>query len=201
MFVCTICDQFAGRSFASVLRHIGSIHRFDPGLSIRCGIKACPETYTNFESFRSHVYRKHRDILHLDDSQSTHTESIHRNLSTMLDNPIDDDITTRNDPITSDQQSSGTGVNLQLSEAKFLLQIKEECKLTQASVDKIVFSVRGLWSEAMCGLQERLKQSSPDVELNIDKSIFNNTPFDGLETQYLQQKYYREHFSYVVCTN
>lgn len=44
MYVCTICDQFAGRSFTSVLRHIGSIHRFDPGLSIRCGIKACPET-------------------------------------------------------------------------------------------------------------------------------------------------------------
>ena len=73
MFVCTICDQFAGRSFASVLRHIGSIHRFDPGLSIRCGIKACPETYTNFESFRSHVYRKHRDILHLDDSHAEHS--------------------------------------------------------------------------------------------------------------------------------
>lgn len=73
--------------------------------------------------------------------------------------------------------------------------------VTQASVVKIVFSVRGLWSEAMCGLQERLKKSSPDVELNIDKSIFNNTLFDGLETQYLQQKYYREHFSYVVCIN
>ena len=30
MFVCTICDQFAGRNFASVLRHVGSIYHFDP---------------------------------------------------------------------------------------------------------------------------------------------------------------------------
>ena len=65
MYVCTICDHFAGRSFAAVLRHIGCNHRYDPGLRIRCGIKSCPETYTNFESFRSHVYRKHRDELHL----------------------------------------------------------------------------------------------------------------------------------------
>ena len=62
MYICSICNRFGGQSFAAVLRHIGEIHRYDPSLSIRCGINRCPQTYTNFESFRSHVYRKHRDV-------------------------------------------------------------------------------------------------------------------------------------------
>ncbi len=37
------------------------IHRFDAGLFIRCGINSCLEEYKNFESFRSHMYRKHRE--------------------------------------------------------------------------------------------------------------------------------------------
>lgn len=66
MYVCTICDQFRGRSFAAVLRHIGAVHRYDSGLSVRCGVRSCPETYTKFESFWSYIYSKHRDVLHLD---------------------------------------------------------------------------------------------------------------------------------------
>lgn len=169
MYVCTICDRFAGKSFVSVLRHIGSTHRYDPGLSIRCGIQSCPETYTNFESFRSHVYRKHRDVLHLN-SSSTQPESGSQDPSTICDNPLDHDSLHSN--IHDLQTSATNGINLQLGAAKFLLQIKEECKLTQASVNKIVSSVRGLWSEAMCNVRERLKQ---DTAVNIDESIFDDT--------------------------
>ena len=38
-------------------------HRNDPNLSLICGINSCPEEYTVYESFRSHVYRKHREVL------------------------------------------------------------------------------------------------------------------------------------------
>lgn len=64
MYICSICNLFGASTFSSVLRHIGLIHRYDPGLSIRCGIDYCPQVYSNYESFRSHVYRKHREALH-----------------------------------------------------------------------------------------------------------------------------------------
>ena len=193
MYVCTICDRFAGKSFVSVLRHIGSTRRYDPGLSIRCGSQSCPETYTNFESFKSHVYRKHRDVLHLN-SSSTQPESGSQDPSTICDNPLDHDISLHSN-IHDLQTSATNGINLQLGAAKFLLQIKEECKLTQASVNKIVSSVRGLWSEAMCNVHERLNQ---DTAVNIDESIFDDTL--TASRQYLQ-KYYKEHFNHVVCYN
>ena len=62
MYLCTICNLFAGQTFSTVLRHMGN-HCFDAGLCIRCGINSCTEQYRNFESFRSHVYRKHREVL------------------------------------------------------------------------------------------------------------------------------------------
>lgn len=92
MYVCTICDQFRGRSFAAVLRHIGASHRYDPGLSIRCGIRSCPETYTKFESFRSHVYRKHRDVLHLDSRDNGPSEGGVQEFSAFPEDPVDNDI-------------------------------------------------------------------------------------------------------------
>ena len=70
--MCTICNLFAGKSFFTVLHYMGT-YRFDPGLRIRCGIEYCTESYRNFESFRSHVYRKHREALFLSDPTSTQT--------------------------------------------------------------------------------------------------------------------------------
>lgn len=136
------------------------------------------------------VYRKHRDVLHLN-SSSVQPESASQDPSTICDNPLDH-VSLYSHNINDLQTNATCGINLQLSAAKFLLQIKEECKLTQASVNKIVSSVRGLWSEAMCNVRERLKQ---DTIVNIDESIFDDTLFDGLETQHLQEKYYKEHFS------
>ena len=187
MYVCTICDKFAGRSFAVVLRHIGSNHRYDPGLRIRCGIKSCPETYTNFESFRSHVYCKNRDELHLDPRETSHPENTSEEFLTNSDHPLGDEICEQSSIV--DQVG-----RLQSSAAKFLLKAKEEYKLSQASVDRIVSSMRGLWEQAMDLLRQQLEPSLP----GIDESLFHTCIFDGLETQYLQQKYYKENFSYIV---
>ena len=188
MYVCTICDKFAGRSFAAVLRHIGSSHRYDPGLRIRCGIKSCPETYTVFESFRSHVYRKHREELHLDPRETSHPGNGGEELLTVSDPPLGDEIGEESSIV--DQAAI-----LQSSAAKFLLKAKEECKLTQVSLDRIVSSMRGLWEQAMELLRQQLEPSLPS---QVDAPIFHTRIFDGLETQYLQHKYYRENFSYIV---
>ena len=188
MYLCTICDRFRGRSFAAVFRHIGANHRYDPGLSIRCGIQSCPETYTKFESFRSHLYRKHRDVLHLDSRENSQPEGGSPEFTATSEDPVEDGIFSQ--PSTADHQP-----NLQFSAAKFLIKTKEECKLTQVSIDKLVTSVRGLWDQAMEELQQRLAGLLPD---EIDESLFDTRLFDGIETHYLQQKFYREHFRYVV---
>lgn len=46
-----LCATCFVAEHSHVLCHIGITHRFDPGLSILCGLKSCPAIYTNFESF------------------------------------------------------------------------------------------------------------------------------------------------------
>ena len=71
-YVCPLCENYARNSYAGVLTHIGEIHSFDPNFRIECGLgpanSKCPNTYTIFASFRSHVYRKHKEELYANDT-------------------------------------------------------------------------------------------------------------------------------------
>jgi len=61
-YSCSICNKFIARSYQAVLRHM-KYHQFNPNLSIKCGIGHCQAVYSKYESFRSHVYRKHREAI------------------------------------------------------------------------------------------------------------------------------------------
>lgn len=194
MFTCTICTRFVGKSFAAVLRHIGTAHRYDPGLSIKCGIMSCPGVYTNFESFRSHVYRKHREELFLSNGESScNTEDASQDDGVLMSE-------NSRDVFNAQPTIHSGGDSLKLNAAKFLLKTKEECKLTQASLDAIVSGVKGLWSQAMDDLKEKMREVLPETCNVFDDLIFTASPFDGLETQYFQEKFYRENFGYIVSS-
>lgn len=82
MYMCSLCNRYRGSGFAPVLRYIKI---FDPGLSIVCGLKSCPATYTNYKLFRSHVYRKNRDKLFLNSTEPTRDSHSEETDSSLLD--------------------------------------------------------------------------------------------------------------------
>lgn len=147
MYVCTICNLFAGQSFSAVLRHMG-VHRFDPGLSIRCGINSCTEQYTNFESFRSHIYRKHREVLvSAPVTDSALAETV---VSGRLEQGGSE---TDDDGLEVEQRTCND--DPKRSAALFLLKAREERRITQTALNGIVQDFQGLWRDAMERLQVR----------------------------------------------
>lgn len=44
-----------------LIQHIGLIHAHEANFNITCGLDDCQSTFTKYESFRRHAYRKHRD--------------------------------------------------------------------------------------------------------------------------------------------
>lgn len=44
-----------------LIQHIGLIHAHEANFTITCGLNDCKSTFTKYESFRRHVYRRHRD--------------------------------------------------------------------------------------------------------------------------------------------
>lgn len=120
-------------------------HRFDPKLTIRCGINSCPESYNNFESFRSHVYRKHREVI-----VTPHSPPVNNSESdsdSVQQHDSDDDV------VDSDREDISSSDHQKRLAAMFLLKTREEHKVTQATLTEIVKDIQGLWRDRMENLK------------------------------------------------
>lgn len=55
-----------------LIQHVGLVHNHEPNFNITCGLNNCKSSFTVYESFRRHVYRKHRKlVLPHDDMDAT----------------------------------------------------------------------------------------------------------------------------------
>lgn len=152
MYVCTICNSFVGQTFSATLRHMGS-HHFDPGLLIQCGINSCTEQYKNFGSFRSHVYRKHREVLvSVDGGDSTFAPIENLGMS-----GVEYQMNSEADGTDSDGDELQTSIQFnddpERLAALFLLKTREEHKVTQTALNGVVRDFQGIWKDVMERLQ------------------------------------------------
>lgn len=200
MFLCSLCNNFGGQSFSTVLRHIGETHRHDPCFQIQCGLDQCPQTYKNFESFRSHVYRKHRDVLYSCSSEEGSESSWNDPPTNVTNYPDDNNLTTP----TTNVATGGIG---SVAEAKFIMKTREEYRIPQSTVNALIQDVDDL----CCLTVDRVKTAFFTQIEELDnsdhiQSLFleslegtMSSPFQDLNTQYKQTSYFKEHLDYVVC--
>ena len=199
MYTCSVCNYFGGQSFSAVLRHMGEIHRYDPNLRIRCGIDCCPQSYTNFDSFRSHVYRKHRDVLKPITHNST-PEHATGNLGPELQGDTD----PGSECTLGLQSQTNVKPDPRVCGAKFLLQTREQYHICQASLNRIAADVKGLWTISIeslkASIEKSIAQEAPAMNIDAILECVDDfaTPLDGLETEYRQTQFYKEHFHYIV---
>lgn len=60
---CPLCRSFAATTYKGVLRHLGTVHAHEARFHVQCDFPGCPRTYTNYHSYKTHLYRKHREFL------------------------------------------------------------------------------------------------------------------------------------------
>lgn len=73
---CPRCPFFSYQ-LVRVITHIGLEHSGEPNFSVICGIEGCANTYTNFSSYRSHLYRHHSAVLE-ENGSNCHQRSLER---------------------------------------------------------------------------------------------------------------------------
>lgn len=202
MFSCCLCDGFAGNSFGSLLRHIGEIHRHDPNLCIQCGIGGCPETYKRYDSFRSHIYRKHRDVFYLQpdiQTQMSSTSLEQQPQGSLVNDDYDDD---DDDPTLTPPPPTTN-----FAFGRFIMKIREEYSMPQCTVSNILSDITELCRTSLDKAKTNLLSLTGSLE-NADQvgsmitQCFDDassaSPFEGLETEYKQTKYFKEFFNYLV---
>ena len=144
LYACCICRKFSRASFRPVFRHIGQ-HRFDPNLIIACNLNSCTDVYKNVDSFRKHVYRKHREIL----CPGGDSEDVAFDNDAAENVQISSDIDIEN----SGQDIDPPSLFSKKTSALFLLKTREERKVTQSALNGIVQDMRSYWKEGMEQLQ------------------------------------------------
>ena len=193
-YVCSVCHNFGAPSFDSVLRHIGSVHSCEPNLHLTCGIEGCPRTYTSYRCFRKHLFKSHVAFVDPPSSEQPSTPFEFSDGDIQSLQPSNDTLQVQTTP--------------KHVAALFLLKAKEGHKVSQSALDGLIGDISELLSATVSSVgnavRECIKDSGIDsVTMTKIDSIFSNyqMPFEGLQSAYMQQKYYAEFFNLVVSCN
>ena len=182
---------------------MAAVHAHEPEFHIISGVAGCVRSYSNFYSFKRHVYRKHREHLNITSRHSTaaHSSDIASVVTASDDFDFSDmlECDNFNDTHSDFQHTKNM--------ALFLLKAKEIRKVSQMSLD-------GLTSDFGNILQRTIKQLKLDINRCLQTSSINmeaiqgltetfnhpniTNPFRQLESRYQQEKFYKEHLNLLV---
>ena len=184
-FRCPLCGIHS-RSLQRMLSHVGSMHQYDANFFITCNIQGCMQGFAKFNSYRLHMYRRHRTMLGLDDQIPLAQENEEMHFDDELENDIEEDM--------FDVMQQGETEHLSRREmlqrhlAMFALKTREKHSLPKVVVQDIMSSVRFLVSfinESHTANHEGHQipaDGVPEDELN---ELTCNTIFDSIGSDFL----------------
>lgn len=207
-----------------MVKHLFEVHCYEPSFMYACNIDQCPRAFSlgsTYSSFLTHANRKHQNWRQVLDAATP----IRRLQQPSLQPIIAENENSNSDEDTSDSDGDDEDEvmdygmpeypplntqDIRISDAQkaagqFLLTLKERYKLTQTAIDFAIGAVNqiisAVYEEMMSSVIKTLRDrgiSVPDVDL------FASAPlnlFEGLETEYKQTQFYKDHFGLVVIKN
>ena len=206
---CPLCSLLCP-SLKAYVSHLRLVHGEDRDFYLFCGINNCQQEFLAFSAFNSHVYRHHRNELGLDGTCFLPD----------LEPEIDDPVVTP--PVEQhmynfDEDDSEFHHDLsyllhtdrfeqQKKSAAFLLRLREVRGVTQKTVSEVVRENQAQFNRTIGRTKALVKDSLHLAGINyydvegLDSALLDlSAPYQGLETVYKQDKFYSEHFNFLVC--
>ena len=148
-------------------------------------MSGCTQTLKLYSSILAHLRRKHAssDVAQLEVSTSN-DDGVLPHKMTDLDAEVE----------AADESISENHMLLaQRNSALLLLTLKERHRLTQSAINVSVGQLKQMVYHVLQDVKESVQERvSVDVAIN---DCFDIDPFQGLETEHLQTKFYRDHFN------
>ena len=113
-------------TYKKVVRHLGTVHAHESAFYVECCVPGCPRTYTNFHSYKSHLYKKHRDVIDLPSTSETNDTFLPS--TTEIETPIPQSNTCTSEP---DLPVVSTSTLRQREAALFIFKAKHLHKVSQ----------------------------------------------------------------------
>ena len=218
---CPLCD-FISPSLRLHISHLRLVHSKDQNFKVKCDVEGCEKTFCAFAAFNTHVYRHHRAKIGLRVQPALNaactTDSDFPNTLESVDcNPalpfvdwhstsptafpaIVESLSSATFPLVQPQTSS------QFQEAKFLLNLREGHRISQAAMSDVVNGCQSLCTQVICNLRENIIKKLTNIGVepcDIDgfEELFADYSnlFRNIETQYKLNQYCINHLNLMVC--
>lgn len=182
---------------------------------IQCNIKDCVQEFRAFAAFNSHVYRHHRRDIGLEGAETYFNTDEPPTEDTFVSNsqPVDDQ-QSYNECHSTSLEDLHHSISLllgtdhyeqQRDSAKFLLKLREVNCVSQKTLLDVLSANQRLFDQTVGRVKavvtERLNEAGIDYTNvhGLESAISElSSPYEGLETIHKQDKYFVDHFSYLV---
>lgn len=210
---CPLCG-FLTPSLTLHVSHYRLVHSKDPNFFVRCSIDRCDEGFWSFSAFNSHVYRRHRAALGVLTEHHGATDST-TSQGASIDLP-NEDISDYEDSsehsgelfLVDSPQPLLPADRRQRSNAEFLMMLSEGRYVSQQAICDVIAGCRKICQQIVCEVKEGVVSTLADAAIDIsaipglmDTFTTITDPFDGIDSQYLREKFYSEHMNYVVSSS
>lgn len=217
-YKCSSCS-FLTSAKIDFIKHSFSSHSSERSFKLMCGIDGCLHMFkhgSTFSSFKTHASRKHTDwrnrLLIPAPVHVVHTMTSNDNSQLTEASSSSEDSTEVCHHVTSTPpslmpvehtESECRSLIPEENAALFLLSFKERFKLPQKALDFAIGSITSI-SEDLCdsvktAMKVRLQEKGSSFSnSDIDECCTYTDIFEGMMTEHLQSKFYKEHFGLVV---
>ena len=194
-FFCYYCP-FRCAEWKEYMQHMFQCHSSTPNFRWKCGISGCLQFFRTYSAFASHLQRKHHGCDYV------YTQLAGPSIDGSFEGSDATDEWSEDVPGALDDATilpSDSASLAQKSSALLLLALKESHLLSQSAINFAVGQMKQISNqileEAKMSVKKRVAAGCNDIMID---DCFDIDPFDGLETEYLQVKFYKESFNLVV---
>lgn len=164
---------------------MGAVHAHEANFRVTCGIASCPRSFTNFHTYKSHLYKRHREILQVSESAAQE----------LVGSEDGTDLTVMEAEEMSPQHEKK-------EMALFVLKALAISKISNSALDTILSDISFLLETRVQSLHDDVS-AVMGIELDAElAAIFQRPqlykPFDGLQTDYLRKTYFTNEMGLLV---
>ena len=210
VYWCNLCIGFLAVSLRLLLNHLGRNHKSDPNFHLLCGVNGCARTYKRYYSFRNHIVQKHADLLDKECTDINRDANIEGAATDIHDQELECDANHDiHGNIGCEAFDLTQGKNdLLRSSAICLLHFKDKGRIPQTVVDLFVESNKHVVQNSIGVLKYEIKDnfnaagidfdSIPGLGELFDEESIAMNPFQNIEKEPQQYKYYKDNIGLVV---
>ena len=188
-----------------LIKHTFTSHSVEHSFQFVCGIRGCLHSFksgSTFSSYKTHCSRKHLNWQdYLKESPSIPPSLPPADLSSPEMSP-DRELPSSQESNSSalEHTEAASLLSIKKTSAMFLLSLQERFKLPQTAINFAIGSVNSIVDSVCDFAQASERTTCGDIPTTSVSTILQQCrdPFSDIQTEYMQNKFYREHFGLVV---